>query len=395
MLLIKEKYIEYYDIYRKKIIKGDLKTVLFFTDEMKAFSPLNQYFIFKVFHERTWQSYKTIEVNAQHLLDFFIYLEDNGLSWKNLNNGLLTQWRDNIKEMGITGKPLSNKTVNARLQAVISFYEFAIESGFIETNPFTFKNFNVMAKNTFNQKNIKISKYKAIAKLQNESVNITVPTMKEIKSFLELKMPIETKLMSLLMYETGMRRNEVYTITESAISKIQVNNQNFFNIYLDNKEMETKNLKNRTVVIGKSLLILLKDWISSNKRMEKVEKYKEKHGLETKRLFITSHGNEYKNDTLNTSIEKVCKKQNYTGTKITPHILRHSFATHNLFYNLSKFDGSEEKMLYWISNRLGHSNTSTTRDHYIHFVNELKIKEQKVLTDFEKEIKNLGGINEK
>lgn len=74
---------------------------------------------------------------------------------------------------------------------------------------------------------------------------------------------------------------------------------------------------------------------------------------------------------------------------ITPHTLRHAFATHNLVYNLDKFNGSEERMLSWISNRLGHSSVNVTREHYIHFVNDLKIKENDVLTKFEEDINSI------
>ncbi len=391
MLLLKNQDIEYYDTYRKKIIKGDLKTSLFFTDDMKVFEPLNQYFIHKVFYSRAWASVRTIESNSQHLLDFFLYIEDNELDWDNLNNAIITQWRDNIKQEGILGKPLQNSTVNARLQAVVGFYDFCTATGLLDKHPFLFAAFNVNLKSSFNQKNTTIPKNRAVVKLGKGDSRISIPTIKELSLFLSQDMPVETRLMCLLMYETGMRREEVYTLNTEAIQSIKhKKSQQFYNVYLDNNNMKTKGVKNRNITIGQKLLLILQEWITSDNRKKRVTKFTEKNGYVPETLFITTQGNNYSADTLNKTLERVCEKADFAKNKITPHILRHSFATHNLVYNLDKFQGSEERMLQWLSNRLGHSSPSTTREHYIHFVNDLKIKEQNVLTEFEKSINSLG-----
>jgi site-specific recombinase XerD len=390
MLLLKNKEIEYFDIYRKKMIKGDVPISLFFTGKMKSFEPLNQYFIHKVFFSRAWASENTISTNSQHLLDFFLYIEDNEFEWDNLNNDILVQWRDNIKKEGILGKPLKNSTVNTRLQAVISFYDFCLSMNYIQEHPFIFSAFNTKVNSSFNQKNLVLSKNRAVSKLTKNTPEISIPTLNELSIFLAQKMPIETRLMCLLMYETGMRKEEVYTLNYEAIYSIKINEkQNFYNIFLDNTKMKTKGSKDRTVVIGLKLLSLLQDWYGSKRKIKLYDKFEKKHQLVPKTFFITNHGNYYKNDTLNSTLERICENAGFNKNKITPHALRHSFATHNLVYNLDKFKGSEERMLQWLCNRLGHSNPSTTREHYIHFVNDLKIKEQDILTDFEKKINGM------
>lgn len=391
MLFLKSQTIEYYNIYKKDTVKSHIPTTLFFTDDMVSFEPLNEYFKHKVFYSRAWTSENTINNNSQHLLDFFLYVEDNELDWKQLNNDIMSQWRDNIKKEGISGKPLSNKTVNARLQAVIGFYDFAIQSGYITESPFLFKHFKKEIKSSFNQKNRMVDQKRAVSKLSESGSKIIIPTLDDVSLFLSQKMPVETQAMALLMYETGMRRSEVYSLNIDALENVLDDGSNFYEMYLDADKMSIKRNKSRKVVISKKTLMILNAWMKSNVRSKNSEKFITKHETEPKTVFITRHGNYYKNDTLNTAFRVVCENAGFNKSKITPHILRHSFATHNIVYNLDKFDGSEEMMMQWISNRLGHSSVSVTRDHYIHFVNELKIKEQKILTQYEAHLNNIRG----
>lgn len=390
MLLLKNQIIKYYDIYKKKTVNSHMPSSLFFTDDMKAFEPLNEYFKHKVFYSRSWTSENTINTNAQHLLDFFLYIEDNELDWKTLNNDIMAQWRDNIKKQGLSGKPLTNKTVNARLQAVIGFYDFCILSGYISEHPFLFNHFKVEVKDSFNQKNRFIDQKRAVSKLAEGDSRIIIPTLGEVSLFLSQKMPVETQAMALLMYETGMRRSEVYSLNLEAVESINPNKEiKFYEMFLGNTQMTIKGNKSRKVVISNKTLLILNAWLKSDLRLKNESKFIEKHGCKPKTVFVTRHGNNYQNDTLNTAFRTICKSAGFEANKITPHVLRHSFATHNLVYNLKKFDGSEEMMMQWLSNRLGHSSPSITRDHYIHFVNELKVKEQKVLTKYEDHLNSI------
>lgn len=393
MLLIKDKKIKFYNQYLNQVIDSKVAIPRFYTDDMLLFHPLNDYFIYKIYYESSWKSERTIQTNAQHLLDFFIYIEDNDLEWNNLNNSILNQWRDNIKECGILGAELSNNTVNQRLQAVIYFYNWCFSESIINEHPFLFRTIFIKDNKNFNQNNLNIIKNKAVSKLKNNKAIISVPTLEEVKTFLEQKMPIQTKIMALLMYETGLRKEEVCSLKEEQFNIKLEKNKHFYFIHLNSKIVKTKGNKSRDIVVEKSLLQLIKQWIKSDTRIKYKEKFKNNYSKNTNLLFISQKGNEIKDSTLNKAFEKICIKASFKKDKITPHILRHSFATHNLVYNLSKFNGSEERMMDWLSNRLGHSSISTTREFYIHFVNELKIKEEKVLSEFEKEINKFNKVH--
>lgn len=71
-------------------------------------------------------------------------------------------------------------------------------------------------------------------------------------------------------------------------------------------------------------------------------------------LFVTANGNPIKPNTLNQIFRVVSEK---ADIKITPHMLRHSFAVYFL-NNLKKLGHSQP--LKTLQSRLGHSNISTT-----------------------------------
>lgn len=388
MLMIKYDNFEYFNKYLSKIISTDSTVFIFFDDNMKVFSQLNDFIISKIFYENSWRSQNTIKTNSQHLLEFFIYIESNNLNWKEITHQHLNQWRDNIKDCGLSGKKLSNNTVNQKIDVISSFYLWAKIENIISFSPFQIMSRQLNIKSSFNQKNTIVNKNILVCKLPRDKPIVKIPTLEELKLFFLQKMPIETKIMALLLYDTGLRREEIYSLDLNAFTNANIF-ENFVEIYLDNENMKTKLKKNRKIIMSFNLYELVKDFLGSKTYKENSAKFILKNNITPSRLFITRQGNYYSGDTLNKSFKYICKKVFNDEFKITPHILRHSFATHNLVYNLDKFNGSEERMLSWISNRLGHASVSITREHYIHFINDLKIKENEVLTKFEENINSI------
>jgi integrase/recombinase XerD len=384
MHVVKNKKIKFYNKYLEKIESSDFFVPRFYFDNMQSFIEINDYFIEKIFLSRSWQSEKTISINAQHLEFFFCYIEDNNLNWKNINKNILSQWRDNIKKQGISGKELSNKTVNASLQSVISFYNYCYINNIVKSNPFQFTSFSCKNNLSFNQKNLINKSRRAVVKLSENFNSIEIPTQDELGLFFLQKTNKETEIMSRLMYECGLRREEVYTINKEAFEDIKCSDEQFFYyFYLDNDFMTTKGKKNRKTIISKSLLNEIKKYINGVNRDKRVDKFEKKYKIKTNKVFISRLGNQFSGVSLNKAFEKICLLSGFSKNKITPHILRHCFATHNLVYNLDKFNGSEEKMIHWLSKCMGHASPSITRDNYIHLANELSLK-LNTMTEFEK-----------
>ena len=66
--------------------------------------------------------------------------------------------------------------------------------------------------------------------------------------------------------------------------------------------------------------------------------------------------------------------------KVTPHILRHTYATHTL-YGLRERQSRFDPLLY-VRDRLGHSSVSTT-EKYLHLLSEV---EDDLMTNYQREI---------
>ena len=90
--------------------------------------------------------------------------------------------------------------------------------------------------------------------------------------------------------------------------------------------------------------------------------FKQRHGRETTRLFLSQYGNELSRKYLNNAFDKASQR---TGITCTPHMLRHTFGTYELIRMMRKRE--EKQALLWVKDRLGHSSIMTT-EMYVHAV---------------------------
>jgi len=154
-------------------------------------------------------------------------------------------------------------------------------------------------------------------------------------------MAIMHQCISELLYQCGFRRSEILNLTHT-------------NIDLVNRQIKVtgKGKKERIVPIGASLTALLENYIEiavhlCNKDLNKL-------------LFVTPKGNKLYPEYINRLMAKNGQK---IGMKITPHQLRHSFATHLL-------DNGAE--LIAIKELMGHGNLSATQEYLHSKITELK-----------------------
>ena len=163
-----------------------------------------------------------------------------------------------------------------------------------------------------------------------------VLTIDEVDKLLdiELKTPFDyrNKAMLELMYATGLRVSELINLTP-------------LNIDLDKQIVRCfgKGNKERIVPIGATACKYLKIYL---------EEYRDK--LVKKRvcdnLFLNNHGNKITRQGFFKNLKIIANKQGITDD-ITPHVLRHSFATHLLN------NGADLRSIQMM---LGHENISTT-----------------------------------
>lgn len=162
-------------------------------------------------------------------------------------------------------------------------------------------------------------------------------TIEEVDNLLDIKLdtPFDyrNKAMLELTYSSGLRVSELINLE---LSDIDLNN-NYVRCF-------GKGSKERIVPVGeyssKYLSIYINEYRDSMKK-----------GYYTEKIFLNNHGKEMTRQGFFKIIKKIAKDKDI-NKNITPHMLRHSFATHLLN------NGAD---LRTIQEMLGHSSISTTQ----------------------------------
>ncbi len=136
------------------------------------------------------------------------------------------------------------------------------------------------------------------------------------------------------LYGAGLRVSELVSLPLGAVNRAE-----------GWVRLTGKGARERLVPLGEHAV----HWL--NEYMERARPNLSKKGLSND-LYITARGRQMTRQTFWNNIRKYATAAGISGEKITPHALRHSFATHLLDH------GSD---LRTIQQLLGHSNLSTTQ----------------------------------
>ncbi len=259
----------------------------------------------------TLQSYK------RDLKQFEKYLETSEEKYKDLTDEGI---KDYIKYMQEEGKKPS--TISRGLASIRSFYQYEAKNKVVEKDP------------TEGIQSPKIEK-RVPSVLTSSEVALLLDQPKNI----DLK-GTRDKAMLEFAYATGMRVTEIISL-------------NVEDINLETGYATCKNgKKERTVPIGEMSLKALKDYMV-NARHTMIKDDKEQA------LFVNVNGQRLTRQGF-WKIIKYYKEQAHIDKDITPHVLRHSFATHLLQ------NGADLKS---IQTMLGHSDILSTQI-YMQFQDE-------------------------
>lgn len=269
----------------------------------------------------------------------------------------------------LTNKHLSNNSINSYLFDILKYLCFLEEKNIFTYNNITKEDIECYLEYLNNQKYSIYSVVRKITSLKifhhylnknyqikDVSLNIenpsfykklpTVLTIEEVEKLLNFNLltafDYRNKAMIELMYGTGLRVSELINLKLTDVD-------------LDKKYVRCygKGRKERIVPIGELALNYLQIY---------VEQYRNQ--LLKKRfcdyLFLNNHGNQLTRQGFLLIIKNIAKDTGITK-EITPHVLRHSFATHLLN------NGAD---LLSISLLLGHENVTTTQI-YTHISSEI------------------------
>ena len=150
-----------------------------------------------------------------------------------------------------------------------------------------------------------------------------------------------------VLYATGLRASE--------LTNLDINNVDLVNMVIN---VFGKGSKERIVPLSKIAVNYLDLYLNKYRSMLFVKNQKP-----TDALFLNNHGKRITRQGLYKMIQEIAKKQGI-DKEITPHTLRHSFATHLIEY------GADIRS---VQELLGHENVVTT-EIYTHLANNF-IKE--------------------
>ena len=259
----------------------------------------------------TLQSYK------RDILQYQDYINQSDLNYLKVDSDDLNSYFEYMKKQG-----RKTSTISRAIASVRAFYQFLVRTKKIKKDP------------TSEVKTPKVEK-KVPSILTEKEVELLLnqPKCVDLKG-------IRDKAMLEFTYATGMRVSEIIALN---IEDVNLEEEYVFCHY---------GYKKRTIPLGKMAVKTLSDYI---KRARPILIKTE----DEKALFVNLSGERLTRQGF-WKIVKYYKEQANITKDITPHVLRHSFATHLLQ------NGAELKAIQMM---LGHSDISSTQV-YMQFQNE-------------------------
>lgn len=235
----------------------------------------------------------------------------NNKKIENINENDIVKYLEYLKEE----KNLSSRSIERHLTTLRGFFKYLVKMEILKYDI------------TKNIDNLKIGKHLP-----------TTLTCEEVEKLMDIKLdtPFDyrTKAMLEVMYGSGLRVSELVNLT--------LNDIDLFN---DTILIHGKGSKERIVLLGDYAKEYLEKYLKVRGSL-----IKRKNGNPEK-LFLNNHGKPITRNGFNFLLNKILKDKNIEK-EVTPHTLRHSFATHML-------DNGAD--LRTIQELLGHSDIVTTR----------------------------------
>ena len=231
---------------------------------------------------------------------------------------MVRSWIVKLMEVGITAR-----TINRKLSTLKSFYKYSLRQGEITKNPMN-----------------KVVAPKTAKKLPEFVEQDKMQLLFRDDVFSDDFASLRDRLMLELLYATGIRLSELVMLKESDVSANSI------------KVLGKRN-KERIIPVGNFLMELIQNYLNKKKEISLEQ---------NEHLLVTDRGDKLYD-------KFVYRKVNYylgvitTANKKSPHVLRHTFATHMLN------NGAD---LNAIKELLGHANLSATQVYTHNTIEKLK-----------------------
>ena len=250
-------------------------------------------------------SIHTISNYERDINRFLKFLQDNSFEPEDLSSPVITKWIISLRKNG-----LGNRSIQRNISSLKNFYKFLFKSGLIETNFFE--------------------------AIQSPKIGETLPkalTPEDVEKLLSFNpkslSDIRDKAFLELLYSSGLRVSEAVNVNISS-----------FESDFSFVKVLGKGQKERMLPVGRFAKDAILAWLDSRSKLDS----------SSEALFLNKYG---KRISIRAMQERIYRVSIIQGlSPVSPHMLRHSFATHML-------ESSGD--LRSIQELLGHSSLSTTQ----------------------------------
>lgn len=278
--------------------------------------------------EKRYSAHTVLAYNTD-LVDFSVFLQSqyNLTDLLLADHNLIRSWL-----ISLIDRKISSRTVNRKLSTLKSFYRYCIRQGLLVSNPML----KVVAPRTSKQLPVFLTR---------DNLDNLFDTIHFEDTFEGCR----DKMIITLFYATGIRRAELVGI-------------NIADIDLENGTLKVmgKRSKERIVPLGAPIIFALEKYLEERRKL-----FSEKTELPqniTQSLFVNSKGIPVYPKLIYNIVHKYLSLIS-SNSKLSPHILRHTFATHMLD------DGAD---LNAIKEILGHSSLAATQVYTHNTIEKLK-----------------------
>lgn len=268
----------------------------------------------KNYSENTSKSYEI------DILEFKEYLNKEGINYLDIDYDFIKGYL-----MELYNKKLSRNSVARKLSSLRSFYKYLFNNDLIKTNPFKYV--------STPKKEKRLPKYLGVEELEIifNTPNTNIPLGQRDRVILEV------------LYATGIRVSELVNIKIFDID-----------FYKNEIKILGKGNKERISHFGDYCLEAINMFMNDGRK-----KLLEKHHTTCEYLIINEKGKQITTRGVEKIIDSIVKKASLKK-HVSPHMLRHSFATHLL---------NEGCDIRTVQELLGHESLETTQV-YTHVSNE-------------------------
>lgn len=264
----------------------------------------------------------TVNAYSNDLQQFYLYLKNvySITDIKDVTPSIIRSWIVSLMENKINAS-----SVNRKISALKSYYKFLLREKILEENPMN----KIQSPKNPKRLPVFVEESKMNALIENANFGCDFKGKRDL-------------LIIEMLYCTGMRRSELVNLKESDV-----------NFQKGTLKVVGKRNKERLIPITNELKTLIKDYIETKRKVIESK---------TSFLFLTEKGEPIYPGAVYRIVKKSLE-QVTTLSKKSPHVLRHTFATH-LLNNGADINAIKEL--------LGHANLSATQVYTHNTIEKLK-----------------------